>query len=217
MNEENPYLSARREWNERYGSYIKAASSWRLVTLILLMITLISVIGLAVSSSQNKHIPYIVEVDKLGAAVAVAPAKQIERQDERVVKHSLAEFVSSYRTLYGDSVVQKEVILKAYRYLMPSSAAYSAVSDYYKQNSPFVRMETERVSVEIKSVIPISDNTWQIDWVENKFDTQGHLQGKEEFRGAATIKFVSPKSEAEIFTNPTGLWITEFSWQKILK
>jgi P-type conjugative transfer protein TrbG len=26
---ENPYLAARQEWNERYGSYVSAAASWR--------------------------------------------------------------------------------------------------------------------------------------------------------------------------------------------
>lgn len=216
-NEYNPYLAARREWNERYGSYIKAASTWRLVAVIAGAITIIAVVGLAVSASQNKHIPYIVEVDKLGAAVAVAPAKQIHNQDERVIKHALAEFVSNYRTVYGDPAVQKETIFKAYRYLLPASNAYSAVSDSYKQNSPFVRMATERVSVEVMSVIAISETTWQIDWVENKFDAQGHSLGSENYKGAATLKFVAPKSEAEIFNNPTGLWISEFSWQKILK
>ena len=28
---ENPYLAARQEWNERYGSYVKAAAAWRIV------------------------------------------------------------------------------------------------------------------------------------------------------------------------------------------
>lgn len=216
-NEENPYLNARREWNERYGSYIKAASTWRLVAVISGIITIIAVIGLAVIGSQNKHIPYIVEVDKLGAAVAVAPAKQIQNQDERVIKHALAEFISNYRTIYGDPAVQKETIFKAYRYLLPASAAYSAVSDNYKQNSPFERMATERVNVEVMSVIAISPTTWQVDWVENKFDAQGHATGSENYKGAATLKFIAPKSEAEIFANPTGLWISEFSWQKNLK
>ncbi|MDY0215040.1 MAG: VirB8/TrbF family protein [Bacilli bacterium] len=219
MNKEeiNPFLAARREWNERYGSYIKSASTWRLIAFLLCIITIIAISGLAYSASQNKHIPYIIEVDKLGTAVAVAPAKQIETQDERVVKHALAEFTSNYRSVYGDKDVQKEVIFKAYRYLLPSSPAYFAVTEYYKQNSPFQRMETERVSVEILSVIKISPTTWQIDWKENKSDAQGHLNGIEFYKGAATLKFIEPKNENEIFKNPTGLWVSEFSWQKILK
>lgn len=216
-NEKNPYLDARREWNERYGSYIQAASAWRIVAVIAGSITIIAVIGLVAMGLQNKHIPYIVEVDKLGAAVAVAPAKQIEKQDTRVIKHALAEFITNYRTIVGDPAVQKDTIFKTYRFIMPGSAAYTQISDSYKQNSPFDRMATERVDVEIMSVIAISATTWQIDWVENKMDAQGHAIGSENYRGAATLKFIAPKSDAEIFNNPTGLWVSEFSWQKILK
>lgn len=218
MNEEyNPYLAARREWNERYGSFIKSAATWRVVAIVAGIITTIAVVGLVAMGLQNKHIPYIVEVDKLGAAVAVAPAQQIKAQDERVTKHALAEFISSYRTIYGDPAVQKETIFKAYRYLLPASSAYSAVSDSYKQKSPFERMATERVNVDVQSVIAISPTTWQVDWIENKFDAQGHSLGTEIYKGAATLVYIAPKTEAEIYSNPTGLWISEFSWQKVLK
>ncbi len=28
----NPYVAARQEWNERYGSYVKAAAAWPIET-----------------------------------------------------------------------------------------------------------------------------------------------------------------------------------------
>ena len=28
---DNPYLAARLEWNERYGGFVKAAKTWRIV------------------------------------------------------------------------------------------------------------------------------------------------------------------------------------------
>nr|MDX8306121.1 conjugal transfer protein TrbF [Agrobacterium rosae] len=27
----NPYIAARNEWNERYGSYVRSAAAWRIV------------------------------------------------------------------------------------------------------------------------------------------------------------------------------------------
>ena len=30
----NPYLNGRREWNERYSSFITSANNWRLIALI---------------------------------------------------------------------------------------------------------------------------------------------------------------------------------------
>ena len=31
---ENPYLAARQEWNERYGSYVRSAAAWRIVGIL---------------------------------------------------------------------------------------------------------------------------------------------------------------------------------------
>lgn len=215
--EGNPYLEGRREWNERYGSYIQARATWQKVALLAVLVALLAVAGVVMMGLQNKHIPYIVEIDKLGSAVAVAPAQQTSQQDVRVIKHALAEFITNYRTVYGDRGVQKDAIFKAYRYVMPSSPAYVYVSESYQKNSPFDRMQKERVEVEVTSVIQISENTWQIDWIENNFDATGHATGSDNCKGAATLKFVTPTSEKEIFANPTGLWINELSWQKVLK
>jgi len=41
----NPYLDGRREWNERYGSYIKQASAWRLVAILTTIVSLFAVGG----------------------------------------------------------------------------------------------------------------------------------------------------------------------------
>ena len=39
---ENPYLAARQEWSERYGSYVRAASAWRTVGILSLGMAVIS-------------------------------------------------------------------------------------------------------------------------------------------------------------------------------
>ncbi len=44
----NPYLDARREWAERYGSYIAHARNWRLFSLGMLAIALVESVGLVV-------------------------------------------------------------------------------------------------------------------------------------------------------------------------
>ncbi|TAU61606.1 VirB8/TrbF family protein, partial [Rhizobium ruizarguesonis] len=38
---ENPYLAARQEWSERYGSYVKAAAAWRIVGVLSLVMAVI--------------------------------------------------------------------------------------------------------------------------------------------------------------------------------
>src|SRR5271168_4716007 len=87
---ENPYLSARREWNERYGDYIAHARNWRGAAFAALAIALVLAIGVAWQAAQSKVVPYVVEVDKLGDAVPVARADRAAPADGRVVKAELA-------------------------------------------------------------------------------------------------------------------------------
>ncbi len=64
------YLAARREWNERYGDYIAQANNWRLIAIAALGVAAVAVAGNVWQSSQSRVQPFIVEVDKLGDALA---------------------------------------------------------------------------------------------------------------------------------------------------
>lgn len=69
---ENPYLAARQEWSERYGSYVRAASAWKVVGILSLGMAVIGFGYALYLSTQVKLVPYIVEVDKLGNTVSGA-------------------------------------------------------------------------------------------------------------------------------------------------
>ncbi len=217
VSQSTAYFDGRREWNERYGSYIKQAFVWKVVAFVSLLITLVSVVGLAYSASQNKLVPYIVEVDKLGNSVVAQRAEQTTYDNPKVIKYSLAEFTKNFKTIYGDPVVQKDIILKSYRYLSPSYPAYNIVNSYFKDHSPFEKQKKESVNVKIDSIVPINENTYQIDWHEIAFDKKGNKLRTDFFRASATILIVPPTTEAEIMNNPIGLYITEFNFSKIIK
>lgn len=213
----NPYLEGRREWNARYGSYIKQASVWRIIAFMTTLVAIIAVSGVVYIGSQNKFVPYIVQVDKLGKSVAGGPAYRASPVDPKVIKYGLAEFVTNFRTVYPDPDIQKDYVFKTYRYLASNFPAYTAVSKFYKEHSPFERAAKERVAVTIKSVLQMSKDTWQVDWTEEVSNERGIVRAKNDYRGLATIEIIPPKSEAEILKNPVGLYIKEFTWSKLLK
>jgi type IV secretory pathway TrbF-like protein len=74
---DSPYLSARREWNERYGDYIARARNWRWAAFAALAVSLVLAIGVVWEAAQSKVVPYVVEVDKLGDAVPIAPHQRM--------------------------------------------------------------------------------------------------------------------------------------------
>jgi len=213
----NPYLDGRREWNERYGSYIKQVRTWKTIAFLSMLTTLASVIGLTYIGSKNKLVPYIVEVDKLGNAQVINYAVQSDLNQNKVIKYSLAEFIQNFRTIYSDPKIQKEMIYKIYRYLSPSYSAYNIVNAYYKENSPFDRQSTERVRVKINSIVQINKDTYQVDWEEIVSDPRGMKIRTDNFKASISLILVPPTKQAEIIKNPIGLYIKEFNFSKIIK
>lgn len=81
----HPYLNARRTWNSHVGSLIASRTLWQAVALISLLIVLAAVGGVVYIGSQSKFVPYVIEVNKLGEAMSVAPADKAAKIDQRVI------------------------------------------------------------------------------------------------------------------------------------
>lgn len=209
---ENPYLAARQEWNERYGSYVKAAAGWRIVGITGLVMAVIGFSYALFQSTEVKLVPYIVEVDKLGSAVTAGFPQQIEYADPRVIRATLGNFISNFRSVTPDAVVQKQYIDRTYALLRTSDPATQKVNDWYRTDSPFERAKTMTVSVEVSNIVALSNETYQIDWTEYQRDREGKETGTQRFRGIATVTLTPPQDEATIRLNPIGLYLKDFNW-----
>ena len=209
---ENPYLAARQEWNERYGSYVMAARAWRIVGITGMLMAVIGFSYALYQSTQVKLVPYIVEVDKLGTAASVGFPQQIEYADARVVRATLGNFVSNFRSVTPDAVVQKQYIDRTYALLRTSDPATEKINAWFRGNSPFDRALTMTVAIEVTNIVPLSNQTYQVDWTEFQRDRQGKELGTRRYRGIATVTLTPPQDEAVIRFNPIGLYLRDFEW-----
>lgn len=209
---ENPYLAARQEWSERYGSYVKAASAWRAVGIVSLGLAVLGVSYALYLSTQVKLVPYIVEVDKLGNTVSGGFPQQIEYADTRVVRATLGNFVTSFRSITPDAVVQKQYIDRTYALLRTSDASTQKVNAWFRGNSPFEKAVNATVAIEVNNIVALSNQTYQIDWTEYERDRKGKELATRRFRGIATVSITSPQDEATIRLNPIGVYVTDFDW-----
>ncbi|QDQ27571.1 conjugal transfer protein [Chitinimonas arctica] len=214
--ESNPYAEARREWNERYGDYIKQAHNWRLCALISGLVALVAVIGLAYVGAQNKIVPYVVQVDKFGAAVAVGPADKAAATDEKVVKAYLARFISDWRSVTVDQVAEKSAIERVYSMLASGSPALTKLNEHFKANNPFLVSEKMMISVEVTSVLPISERTWQLEWTEVTRDLKGELKSNQRMRASIIVEITPPQDERLFLINPIGVYATDLNWVQSL-
>ncbi|MFA5921780.1 MAG: conjugal transfer protein TrbF [Methylococcaceae bacterium] len=218
---ENPYLAARRSWNDHVGAVMTSRQTWQVMGILCLMIALASVGGIIHIGSQSKFIPYIIEVDKLGQALAVSPAQLIATPDQRVVHSAVASFINDARIVTPDIALQRKAVFRVYSMLSANDPATAKANEWFnstEESSPFTRATKETVSIEINSVIPQTPDTWQVDWIEIVNDRQGIMQG-EPFRMRAlvtvyTIPSTPQTTEEQVRMNPLGIYVRDFSWSK---
>lgn len=221
---ENPYLSARRTWNDHVGAVVSARQSMQLVMILALLIVLAAVGGMIHLNSQSRFVPYVVEVDKLGQPLAVAPAKLASPVEPRIIHAAVASFISDARLVTPDVALQRKAVFRLYSMLSPNDPATAKSNAWLngqEESSPFRRATRETVSTEIFSVLPQTPDTWQVDWQETVHDRQGLAKGQP-FRMRAlltvyTVPATAQTTEEQIRNNPLGIYVRDFSWSKQLE
>ena len=209
---DNPYLAARQEWSERYGTYVRAAAAWRIVGVLGLTMAVIGFGYALYLSAEVKLVPYVIEVDKLGNAVSAGIPQQIDYADPRVVRATLGNFVSAFKSVTPDAVVQKQYIDRTYALLRSADPSTEKINAWFRANSPFETAKTATVAVEVNNIVALSNQTYQIDWTEYERDRKGKETGTRRFRGIATVTLTPPQDEAIIRLNPIGLYVRDFDW-----
>jgi type IV secretion system protein TrbF len=218
----NPYLDARRQWNSHVDRAFGKGHALQLFGVAGLLLGLAGVAGITYVGSKSKYVPYVIEVDKLGEAVAVGPAQLAAPADPRVVRASLASFISSARLVTPDVALQRDAIFRVYGMLQTKDPATNKLNEFYngtKDSSPFARAAKITVNTDIGSVLPISATSWQVDWEEATRDRDGSLVNKPVHMRAVLTVYILPASthakESDIQRNPLGIYVRDFNWQEL--
>ncbi len=215
MSESNPYVEARREWNDRYLDLTRERRRWQIVASGELLVLMTLAIGLVWLSVQYKTVPYVVEVDSLGTALAIKPAENATHSaDERVVRHQLAAFIRGARQVMTDRIAMKQGLEQVYAYARGSARTF--LDEYYRANNPFEIAKTYVVVPTVTSLLPLSPTSWQVRWAEEQRGVDGSSLGKSQWEGLLTIQIVAPSSADSIQANPLGLYVTDLRWTKQL-
>ena len=212
----NPYLVARREWDERYGSLITRARNWRLLAVLCAATALVQTVGMIILSMRSKVVPYVVAVDSLGRQVAAGAVEETSAADDRLKRAALFEWMGDLRMITADGIAQRKAIDRVYARIANGSQAMTVVNEFYRGDPPQNRAQTETVSVDVQSILATSDTTYQVEWIETVRDLNGKVKSEDHWKGAFTILINPPTDERLIRTNPIGIYVTNASWTRVL-
>jgi type IV secretion system protein TrbF len=206
-----PYQRAAQVWDDRIGSARVQARNWRLMAFGCLALATGLSGALVWQSTKSSVVPYIVEVDALGAAQAVAPALAEYQPTDPQISWHLARFIEHVRQIPADPIVLRQNWLRAYDFVTDKGAL--ALNDYARVNDPFAMIGERQVSVEVSSVIRASPTSFRVAWIERRYEN-GQLAAVERWTAILGVVIAPPDNAESLRKNPLGVFIHAIDWSK---
>ncbi len=206
-----PYQKAAQVWDDRIGSARVQARNWRLMAFGCLFLSAGFAAALVWQSAQGSITPWVVEVDRLGEARAVALASSTYRATDPQIAFHLARFIEHVRGLPMDAIVLREDWLRAYDFTTDRGAA--ALNDYARNNDPFTKVGKIQVAVEVSSVIRASPDSFRIAWIERRYEN-GQLAATERWSAIVSVVVEPPRDIDRLRKNPLGIYVNAINWSK---
>ncbi|CAH2406298.1 conjugal transfer protein TrbF [Mesorhizobium escarrei] len=210
---ETPYQRAAQVWDERIGSARVQAKNWRLMAFGSLVLAGSFASALVWQSSRGSVVPWVVQVDKLGEAQAIAPAVADYRPNDPQIAWHLARFIEQVRSIPVDPVIVRQNWLRAYDYTTDRGAI--SLNDYARLNDPFAKVGKLQIAIEVSSVIRASLDSFRVAWVERRYEN-GSLASTERWTAILTIAIQQPRDAERLKTNPLGIYVNAINWSKEL-
>ena len=210
---ETPYQRAAQVWDDRIGSARVQARNWRLMAFGSLILSAGLATALVWQSASGSIVPWVVQVDKLGAAQAVAPATADYEPSDPQVAFYLAKFIEQVRSIPSDPIIVRQNWLRAYDFTTQAGAL--ALNDYARTNDPFANVGKQQVAVDVSSVIRASPTSFRIAWIERRYQ-DGSLASTERWSAIVTVVLQTPRTADALRKNPLGIYINAINWSKEL-
>lgn len=208
-----PYQRASQVWDDRIGSARVQAKNWRLAFFGCLTLSDGLAGGLVWQSARGTVVPWVVQVDKLGEAQAVAPAQAGYQPSDPQIAFHLARFIENVRTIPADPIVLRQDWLRAYDFTTDKGAL--VLNDYARGNDPFAQAGKVQVAVDVSSVIRASPDSFRVAWTERRYQ-DGALADTARWSAILTIAIQTPRTPDGLRKNPLGVFVDALNWSKEL-
>jgi type IV secretion system protein TrbF len=210
---ETPYQRAAQIWDDRIGSARVQAKNWRLACFGTLGLSTVLAGGIIWQGARGSIVPWVVQVDRLSEAQAVAPANADYQPTDPQIAFHLARFVEQVRAIPNDAIIVRQNWLRAYEFTTDKGAL--ALNEYARNNDPFAQVGREQVAVDVTSVIRASPSSFRVAWTERRY-RDGSLAETSRWTAILTIAIQPPSNPDALRKNPLGLFVKAINWSNEL-
>jgi type IV secretion system protein VirB5 len=208
------YRQAQQLWDNRMGSSLAHARTWRTAAFCSLGLAAAMAAGVVILALRPAAIPFVIEASETGEARLVGPATSAYAPSDAQLSWHLARFIEMVRSLPSDPIVVRQNWLRAYDWATQGGA--QVLNAMAANDDPFSKVGKTTIAVEVLSVVRASPNSFNLRWRESTY-TNGVLVKVERYTGVATVVIDPPSSPERLQKNPLGLYVHAFTWSRDLQ
>ena len=214
----DPYIQKKSEYEHVTDNLNIAKRNWQVLCYVLTFALILS-IGCNYYTSSKAHIvPYVVQVDDLGRALATTEAKETTMTDDRVIKAFVYQYIDNARSIVSDPETLKNNLLRVYRESI-KSVQTNFLTDYYLKNDPY-QYAQKKGTRHIEPIVFLKEgeNTYSIEWREIERSYDNEVLSETHYKALLTVIQVPNTNEDQFKEdplNPFGLYVTSLSWSQL--
>jgi type IV secretion system protein VirB5 len=190
---------------------------WQLISLGLLVITGSSVYHLATQREGIEIKPYLVQVDKIGTAVASGLLEDSQfdvEHNEKIIRALLFRYIQQAKGISSDATVMQSNLKDVHRMTIPSLYTHYLMP-FYEKDDPFISAATFTRTVRPINFLRQSPKTFIVEWEEDDRDNSKQLIKTTRWKAYIGIKTEQKTTKSQIeedIFNPLGIYVTNLEW-----
>lgn len=218
--EENRYIAASRS----HTALVAGALSSRFVSGFIgqagMLVALVSIGVVGNLASKSKIEPFVFVLERqTGLTYALGQAERFfgvgDAVRDKADRAALFHFFADQRLVTADAFLQDAAIRRVYKMVDQNEPAYQKLQAWYRRpgEAAFERAASIMVHIEPIALQPLTQKTWQFDWLEVITTRSGAPLKQIRMRATAEVYHREPTSETtteDERANPTGLFIKTF-------
>ena len=217
----NPILAGRGAFAGAFGDLARGKRNWQLMAFGLLGLFGIVLVAFVRVAAETRITPYVVEVDRLGRAVACGPAERTPRTgetDRRIVEATLSLFIRNVRAVSSDGVVQRELLYRAYANTAARARQFLDAWFALPEHDPRLLGQRFTRSIEVEAILPVPGSAvWRAQWTEREQPVFAGASRESAWEGYLTVRIRRPRTASVIEENPLGIYVTDLAWTEVTK
>ena len=205
----NPFQEGQdRAYGDILRDKMKETQLWRKTAFVNALLFAIALILFSYSVNQQKTVPVLINVMPSGESQFLGEVRQsgAVQVPEAAVHYQVRRFVSNLRSVSTDYQVVYANIDECF--VMSTSNYSQILRRFLIADSPFDLVGKLRRTVEIESVLNITERSYQINWTETVIESSSNPKSSK-MRAVVTVRLVTP-TDSTIKRNPLGIYIENF-------